>query len=197
MTTEKRFDLTKRHIMPWVSKLGRCPELKEFTLLALEKTPDYFFEKPASSSGKYHPQVAQGEGGLLRHTLVALEYWEVLYRGFEAELRNELKRNVIFEMGIVAILFHDIIKYGKDGGLHTTNDHCKQGAIWLKEIYKQTEIRSELDEMFVDIFSAVAHHMGPWSVEGPPRTCFERLIFIADYMASTKIMDKWGGYKHE
>ena len=34
--------------------------------------PDYFFEIPASSTGKYHPHYALGEGGLVRHTKVAV-----------------------------------------------------------------------------------------------------------------------------
>ena len=33
-----------------------------------EETPDYFWTDGASSSGKYHPQFSQGEGGLVRHT---------------------------------------------------------------------------------------------------------------------------------
>ena len=34
--------------------------------------PNYFFEVPASSTGKYHPKFALGEGGLIRHTKVAV-----------------------------------------------------------------------------------------------------------------------------
>ena len=34
----------------------------------IELLPDYFFEVPASSTGKYHPSYSLGEGGLLRHT---------------------------------------------------------------------------------------------------------------------------------
>ena len=40
------------------------------TLISL--LPDYFFEVPASSSGKYHPLFALGDGGLVRHTKVAV-----------------------------------------------------------------------------------------------------------------------------
>ena len=34
--------------------------------------PDYFFEVPASSTGKYHPSFSLGDGGLVRHTKVAV-----------------------------------------------------------------------------------------------------------------------------
>ena len=38
----------------------------------IELLPDYFFSIPASSTGKYHPGFAQGDGGLVRHTKVAV-----------------------------------------------------------------------------------------------------------------------------
>ena len=34
----------------------------------VELLPSYFFKEAASSTGKYHPKYALGEGGLLRHT---------------------------------------------------------------------------------------------------------------------------------
>ena len=40
------------------------------TLISL--LPDYFFEVAASSTGKYHPSFALKDGGLVRHTKVAV-----------------------------------------------------------------------------------------------------------------------------
>lgn len=37
----------------------------------LSEVPNYFFEIPASSTGKYHPDYALGKGGLVRHTKAA------------------------------------------------------------------------------------------------------------------------------
>lgn len=34
--------------------------------------PDYFFEIPASSTGKYHPKFAASTCGLVKHTKVAV-----------------------------------------------------------------------------------------------------------------------------
>lgn len=36
--------------------------------------PDYFFEAPASSTGKYHPAFANEPGGLILHSLAAARY---------------------------------------------------------------------------------------------------------------------------
>ena len=38
----------------------------------IELLPDYFFEVPASSTGKYHPEYALGDGGLLIHSKAAM-----------------------------------------------------------------------------------------------------------------------------
>ena len=46
----------------------------------LERVPDYFWTDGASSSGKYHPQFAQGEGGLVRHTKAVVMFAEELLR---------------------------------------------------------------------------------------------------------------------
>ena len=42
--------------------------IKEFAKRIIEDADEYFFTVPASSSGKYHPDFARGEGGLVRHT---------------------------------------------------------------------------------------------------------------------------------
>ena len=38
----------------------------------VSELPDYFFEIPASSTGKYHPEFAGTKNGLVKHTKVAV-----------------------------------------------------------------------------------------------------------------------------
>ena len=45
---------------------------KENIKVLINLLPDYFFEIPASSTGKYHPYYATGKGGLVRHTKAAV-----------------------------------------------------------------------------------------------------------------------------
>ena len=47
-------------------------KIRNFAKVAVSSLPDYFFEVAASSTGKYHPSYALGEGGLLRHTKAAV-----------------------------------------------------------------------------------------------------------------------------
>ena len=48
-------------------------KIRNSLILILEELPDYWFSVPASSTGKYHPKYALGEGGLLRHSKAAMK----------------------------------------------------------------------------------------------------------------------------
>ena len=55
-----------------LEKVGHL-ENRSATVAFLETVePEYFWYVPASSTGKYHPDFAQGEGGLIRHTKAAV-----------------------------------------------------------------------------------------------------------------------------
>jgi len=49
-------------------------QIKAFTEHVLNNAPDYFWLVSSSSSGKYHPEQSQGEGGLVRHTKAAVYF---------------------------------------------------------------------------------------------------------------------------
>ena len=83
---------------------------KELRVLAkdlINGLPDYFFEIPASSSGKYHPAYALGEGGLIRHTRAAIKIAVSL---LSLEQNKELKQ--YSDHIIIALLVHDGFKQG-------------------------------------------------------------------------------------
>lgn len=40
-------------------------KIAKFATYCVNNLPDYFFTVPASSSGKYHPSYALGDGGLV------------------------------------------------------------------------------------------------------------------------------------
>lgn len=46
--------------------------LRSFVARCLEAAPDYFFEMPASTTGRHHPNYALGQGGLVRHVKAAV-----------------------------------------------------------------------------------------------------------------------------
>lgn len=149
-----------------------------------EDVPDYFWTDGASSSGKYHPQFAQGEGGLVRHTKAVVMFAEELLRmSSYAYMREEYKDYVI-----AACLVHDTAKYGLEeydkseyknhaaNAAHAFADWC-----WFSCDFRVSEL----------LLNAIRSHMGQWSTEKEDRpfTNIDRCVHMADYMASRSFID--------
>ena len=54
-------------------------DIRDSLRTLIDKIPDYFFTIPASSTGKYHPLYATGDGGLVRHTKAAVRMANELF----------------------------------------------------------------------------------------------------------------------
>lgn len=149
----------------------------------LERVPDYFWTDGASSSGKYHPQFAQGEGGLVRHTKAVVMFAEELLRmSSYAYMRDAYK-----DYAIAACIVHDTMKYGL-GEFDKTQykNHAKNASIAFAEFALECDYRpSEI------LLNAISAHMGQWSTdkEDRPFTNVDRLVHMADYMASRSFID--------
>jgi len=150
-----------------------------------EKTPDYFWTIPSSSSGKYHPSYGQGEGGLARHTKAAFYIaLDLLDRGL-IQFR-EVERDII----LASILIHDTFKKGQ-GEMHSRADHPKL-------VYDEI-IKEGCDEGSVRnrIAKCVASHMGQWNkdyktgkeINAKPETEMEKFVHLCDYLASRKYLE--------
>ena len=63
--------MADRHSFDFVFDWMHDEKIKKFLRHVINNLPDYFFTVPASSSGKYHPSYALGDGGLVRHTEAA------------------------------------------------------------------------------------------------------------------------------
>ena len=82
--------------------------------------PEYFFEIPASSTGKYHPDFAAGDGGLLRHTKVAVRIaHELLENNTVGWKFSDEDKDLI----IMALILHDGLKSGLEKEKYTKFDH--------------------------------------------------------------------------
>jgi 23S rRNA maturation-related 3'-5' exoribonuclease YhaM len=164
--------------------LKRLPEIKriqpkklqhETQRIFLEDCPSYFWSKPASSTGKYHPKDQAGEHGLWLHTQRAFTAYERLADSYENAGRiNKHER----ECGKAAILLHDIFKYGRppEDSAHTVSDHDRIAYRYLKT-------NSELPN---DVLGCIDSHNGPWGEGKEPETELEQLHHTADMIASDR-----------
>ena len=84
--------------------------------------PKYFWHVQASSTGKYHPDYALGEEGLLRHTCAAVRIAiDIMNREMYNLIFDEIDKDNI----IVALMLHDTFKHGeeKDGKYNPYSIH--------------------------------------------------------------------------
>ena len=147
--------------------------------------PDYFWTDGASSSGKYHPKMSQGIGGLVRHTKAVVMFAEELLRmSSYAYMKEEYKDFVI-----AACIIHDTVKYGFgeeiDKGEYA--NHASNAAQSFAEFcFNNTNY-----EPHFLLLQAVRSHMGQWSTEREDRpfTSVDRCVHMADYMASRNFID--------
>ena len=142
----------------------------------IELLPDYFFEIPASSTGKYHPQFAQGEGGLVRHTKVAVR---MCYD--EKDLM------------LVALIMHDGLKSGLIKEKYTRFDHPLLVAKLIRE--NQDKINLTTGEINF-LTQAIETHMGEWNkdfndieVLPLPKNKYQRFVHMCDFLASKKFIE--------
>ena len=159
-------------------------KLREFIREYLDKfVPEYFYVVPASSTGKYHPQYALGEGGLVRHTKACVT------------IANELLELVQFKYidrdnAISALIIHDTFKQGLEGG-HTKFEHPVFASNAI--ILFAKEHHPEMLGVAREIAKLVASHMGQWNTNNKsrvvlplPETAEQKFVHMCDYLASRK-----------
>lgn len=162
--------------------------VRSFTETALNNLPQYFFEVAASSTGKYHPTYALGDGGLVRHTKAAVRFACHLLTIEQNKKEFDLiERSCI----ISAIILHDGWKHGDKGSSFTTHEHPALCSGWINAAPFLDGIITEETRNL--IASAVASHMGEWNeskrsdtILPKPETNIQKFVHMCDYLASRK-----------
>lgn len=162
-------------------------KIKKDAIYLIEKLPSYFFEIPASSTGKYHPSYALGEGGLLRHTKAAVRIAQELLSDPVIGDKYTDKEQDIMLMGL---MIHDGLKSGKEHSKYTKFDHPLLVVKLIEEEQNNLNLSQEEQTLLKSI---IASHMGPWNkdydgneVLPVPKTKYEKFVHMCDYLASRK-----------
>ena len=181
--------INKTNIFAYEIGLVKNPTLKEFMGKAIEALPDYFFEVAASSSGKYHPMYATGEGGLVRHTKAAVKF---AYELLQLEQNQELFDADMRDMIVIALTLHDGAKHGIPMQKFCVADHPVVVSKYLQE---QKPLKGIIpQEQFDTICGLIESHMGQWNTEWgkdkeimpKPKTPGQKFVHMCDYLASRK-----------
>lgn len=159
--------------------------IRESAKMMLELLPDYFYRIEASSTGKYHPKFALGDGGLVRHVKVAVKFALELFNIYKFD--SETK-----DLIIMAILIHDGLKKGREESRYTLHEHPLLIGDYLRENEDKLKLSKEQLERVVKMD---ASHMGKWNtnqyseyVLPLPTTVEEKFVHMCDFLSSKKFI---------
>ncbi len=166
------------------------PKYVESVKVLVDLLPDYFFEVPASSTGKYHPMYATGNGGLVRHTKAAIRIaFDLLNNESMGHSFNELEKDLI----LIALMLHDGLKSGLKKSEYTAFDHPIQICNYIKENKNKTNFTEGEVNL---ICNMIESHMGPWNTNNysdvilpKPSNKYQRFVHMCDYLASRKYLE--------
>ena len=162
-------------------------DIKKSVAILIEMLPDYFFHEAASSTGKYHPKYALGDGGLLRHTKAACYIaHELLNDPAIGEKYTSREKDLM----IVGLIMHDGLKRGLQEERYTRFDHPLLAANFVYENREKAGI-SEDEALFLK--EVISSHMGPWTKDYDgnevlpyPKNKYQNFVHMCDYLASRK-----------
>ena len=164
--------------------------LKQALIKLADLVPDYFYQVPAASTGKYHPSYAAGDGGLLRHSKAAMRIgYELLNNPTIGEKYTSREKDLM----LIALLFHDGLKLGLPKEKYTRFDHP---ILMQKFIYENKDELGLSEEDASFIGDVIKTHMGPWTknfddieVLEKPHNKYQNFVHMCDYLASRKILE--------
>ena len=168
-------------------ELIKDENLADSLLAILDMLPKYWFSEPASSTGKYHPEYALGEGGLLRHSKAAMRIgYELLMDPCIGDKYTDREKDLM----LMSLLVHDGLKLGLPKEKYTRFDHPILMADFIMKNRKDINISVEDAQFMGDV---IRTHMGPWTTDyngnevlERPKTKYQNFVHMCDYLASRK-----------
>ena len=162
---------------------------KKALLNIINMLPEYFFYEAASSTGKYHPDYALGEGGLLRHSKAAMRIgYELLVNPSIGDKYTSREKDLM----LMSLLVHDGLKRGINAEKYTRFDHPIIMADFIVDNYKEIGLSKEDAKFMGDVIKT---HMGPWTTDyngneilEKPKTKYQNFVHMCDYLASRKCL---------
>jgi len=194
MNKQERLDVFKEEL-----SFIKNPQYKLLAENILENVPQYFFEIPASTSGKYHPAISLGDGGLVRHTKMVAKLMITLYNLKMWEFTDNQK-----DLLLIAAMSHDMIKKGDNKTAHTVKNHAEYAVAFVIKCIRNciiSNILPDTDNYFLDsendihkyLIMPIETHMGEWGEKDTvpvqyPTTEPDKLLHVCDYLASKKFI---------
>lgn len=161
-------------------------KIREDLKQLVARLPDYFFEIPAASTGKYHPIFAASEHGLVKHTKVAVKIAYDLLCNSGVNNFTDKEKDLI----IMALVLHDGLKCGVVKEKYTRFDHPLLVCNFIME-------NSSLPSGDIELVTRmISSHMGIWNTDyrgnevlPKPEDKYQRFVHMCDFLASRKFLN--------
>ena len=181
----------KRKVFSLLAEKFETDKIRDYFLDMCEEIPDYIFTMPSSTSGKYHNPKQCERFGQLYHIFM---FHAVLEHLLRLEHNKEIFSNAMQRDLMRCVpAFHDAIKCGWNGSLHTVHEHPMLSAEWVRNTKVKNDIPSEYKEMIAGMCEA---HSGEWTtnirsnvVLPEPRNDMELFIHECDILSSRSDLD--------
>ncbi len=162
-------------------------EYSDALLNIINMIPDYWFHEAASSTGKYHPEYALGEGGLLRHSKAAMRIgYELLSDKVIGDKYTDREKDLM----LMSLLIHDGLKLGNPKERYTRFDHPILMGQFIIDHKDEIGLNKKDAEFMNDVIKT---HMGPWITDYQgnevleiPKTKYQSFVHMCDFLASRK-----------
>lgn len=165
--------------------------IRSFVIKILDYLPTQFWTKPASSTGKYHPQSSLGQGGLVRHTKQV--FWVA-----KTIMDTKLYPFVNFNVVLAACLLHDGFKYYGQS-FHTNRFHAALAVEKIDEFVAKTNPFIDVfpdgsnPDWYYSLLNCIQSHNGRFTSEFSPHpadyTDEQKLVHVADMIASRPFLN--------
>jgi hypothetical protein len=157
----------------------------------IKQIPDYIFDMPSSTSGKYHNKTQCQQHGQIYHILMFAEIlnYRLDLKCNKERFKSEEQRDA---MRCVPI-FHDAIKCGWNGSAYTVHDHPMLAGAWVREAKVEHDIDDKAKEA---IARMCERHSGEWVsskkskiILPEPENAMEVMIHECDILSSRNNID--------
>lgn len=171
-------------------------DIKDFCKLLVSELPLYWWKVPASSTGKYHPAYALGDGGLMRHSIAVVRFlnWFFNLEQYQNKFTDR-ERDLLRCAGLV----HDGRKSGASDDVKEVFTVFDHPLLMAEAVRKHKEDAVISDKEIELIANAIESHMGQWTTSNKPKDAgivlpkpsnkYQEIVHLADYLASRKPLD--------
>jgi hypothetical protein len=186
--------------LSWITRA----DIRQFVLDVFDRFGhDYFWQREASLSGKYHPAVSLGMQGLVRHVKLACWWGKELIRAHLVGPKDK-GTGLHGDHVIAALILHDLMKEG-DPTLTSQPERIGYGGntlingchgVDLANAITTRMLNGKLTSDHVLILYGIACHMGHWTlpteywpekINNDLARTIAQIVHMADYAASRKV----------